>query len=729
MSVFPTKTPLKLLLKTLVTVYGLLKPQLPNSGDKYEYDDRVLAPLAMTSISEIKVAGIISTPLPLLPEDEIPTQKWLALVISSISILTIRKKQLEKHPTLINEFSSNQPKINLLDDLDLINEEIKAAKEQEDLKNAVFKLLSALALRDTDDELETTLPPENDIHLESHPIPKFKFVEQLNIIDRQIDQQLGNLLTKNPQELSGISLKADEFQNKVNIDKTYTALQKIVRYNVKSLEQELIDTQTDSREVLETTSVRNPTLEDYEQLINPLNIKPATLANFQQDKVFAYMQVAGPNPVMLNQIKKIDSRLPITSEQYQNILSEINCQDSLEVALQEGRVYLSDYSNLGNLLAGNFGGFQKYIYAPLALFAVPPDRYSDKNLVPIAICTQETPGYENQIFTPLDGDNWMSAKTVLQMADSNYHELISHLAQTHLFIEPFVLATNRCFTDKSHAIRVLLKAHLEGTVLINYAAHKSLLAPAGSIDSLLSATIGSDCQLAIKAAHSHLANFNQVAFPKTLEKRGVNNSKQLPIYPYRDDGQQIWDAIYQWVGEYLRIGYSSDESVKQDRQLQNWAGELLSKGRCNIGEDGDGRINTLDYLVEAISTVIFTASAQHAAVNFPQSGLMSYAPAFPLGCYSPAPTNSQKQQDFMELLPPLERADLQVQILYLLGSVYYTKLGDYSDSYFDDKVKIALDKFKAKLTEIEYKIIKEDSQRLVSYRYLSPSKIPQSINI
>ena len=84
----------------------------------------------------------------------------------------------------------------------------------------------------------------------------------------------------------------------------------------------------------------------------------------------------------------------------------------------------------------------------------------------------------------------------------------------------------------------------------------------------------------------------------------------------------------------------------------------------------------------------------------------------------------------MELLPPLERAELQIQVLYLLGSVYYTKLGDYSGSHFQNtQVENALDKFKLKLTEIENTILQEDSQRFVSYRYLLPSKIPQSINI
>lgn len=669
-------------------------------SNQYEYDYEVLAPLAMTEVPPSPIPQ-----LPALPtKDELPSQKWVSLVLTQLSLLAKAKKPNNSRNLSI--FEQKDKEINLLES---INQQIEAAKEQVDLTEAVLNLKSALGLADTDEQPELFPQTETILQFESNfSQSQARFDE----IDREIEASFNQNL---PQD-SAISLKTDDVGQAD--ERLYRNLKEITRL----LGRELIDNQPEFTTLQETTAP-NPTLEDYENLIDPLEIKPATLNNFQQDKVFAYMQVAGSNPVMLKQIEKFDSRLPITNEQYQAIVS----QDSLEAALQEGRLYLADYSKLGTLTNGNFGGIQKYIYDPVALFAVPPDKHPDQNLLSIAIRCQQTVG---DIFTPLDGDSWMAAKTVLQMADSNYHELISHLAQTHLFIEPFVLATNRCFTDQNHQVRRLLKPHLEGTILINYGAHNRLLAPKGAVDSLLSATIGSNTQLAIKEAQTHLANFNDVAFPRTLEKRGVNNSKQLPIYPYRDDGQRIWDAITQWVQEYLGLFYSSDQSVETDSQLQNWASELRSKGHCNIGEAGDGQIKTLDYLVEAISIIIFTASVQHGAVNFPQSGLMSYAPAFPLGCYSPAPTSSQQDQDFMELLPPLERAELQIQVLYLLGSVYYTKLGDYSGSHFQNtQVKNALDKFKLKLTEIENTILQEDSQRLVSYRYLLPSKIPQSINI
>lgn len=48
--------------------------------------------------------------------------------------------------------------------------------------------------------------------------------------------------------------------------------------------------------------------------------------------------------------------------------------------------------------------------------------------------------------------------------------------------------------------------------------------------------------------------------------------------------------------------------------------------------------------------IIFTASAQHAAVNFPQRNLMGYAPAYPLGCYSPGYKSNGTLYDAFDLL-------------------------------------------------------------------------------
>ena len=70
-----------------------------------------------------------------------------------------------------------------------------------------------------------------------------------------------------------------------------------------------------------------------------------------------------------------------------------------------------------------------------------------------------------------------------------------------------------------------------------------------------------------------------------------------------------------------------------------------------------------------------------------------------------------------------------MEILYLLGSVYFTRLGDYGDNYFTDPViKNHLVQFQQELSKIEEEI-KQRNQTRTPYEFLLPSKIPQSINI
>jgi len=72
-------------------------------------------------------------------------------------------------------------------------------------------------------------------------------------------------------------------------------------------------------------------------------------------------------------MKTLDERLPIIDEQYQAVMGT---QDTLDAALADGRLYLADYSAFDGAVNGSFPAGQKFNYAPLALFAVPPDGQS-----------------------------------------------------------------------------------------------------------------------------------------------------------------------------------------------------------------------------------------------------------------------------------------------------------------------------------------------------------------
>jgi len=469
-------------------------------------------------------------------------------------------------------------------------------------------------------------------------------------------------------------------------------------------------------------------MSDYIRYFQTLNIPRITL-NYQDDDVFARMRVAGQNPLMITAVTKIDPNFPVNDDIFQSIAGFTN--DTLAAAIKENRLFSVDYKKLELLKDGTDGqGVQQYNYVPKALFAIPVNQACLKtSLMPIAIQCGQNSSKNMPIYTPNDGTAWCMAKVIVQIADFNYHELISHLAATHLLIEPFVVTTHRQFAD-NHPLKVLLLPHFEGTIFINWAAEKALVNTGGKVDTLFSGTIESSRAL---VAERLKLSFNKELFPKKMAQRGVDDPNL--IYPYRDDAQKIWQAIHDWVDGYLDLYYKNDQDIVNDLELAAWAEELTKKGKVFDFGDDNGKVSTLSYLKEAVTMLIFTSSAQHAAVNFTQHDFAGYPPNMPAAGYTPAPENkNQSTQDWINLLPSTNQSAKQVELVFLLSDVYYTKLGHYKEDYFNDKtITPLLQKFQASLDQIEAEINKRnmqtDSADMMPYDYLLPSKIPQSINI
>ncbi|MBT9312060.1 lipoxygenase family protein [Leptothoe kymatousa] len=469
---------------------------------------------------------------------------------------------------------------------------------------------------------------------------------------------------------------------------------------------------------------RGDDLKDFQALFQTIDL-PEFAYTYETDEVFASMRVAGPNPVMIQRLTTPQANFPITEAHYQRVMGD---QDSFTQALNDGRLYIADYGILATAIDGSFPGRQKYLYAPIALFAVPIN--GDRRLRPVAIQAGQNPQDHNLITPTSNSYAWLCAKTLVQIADANVHEAVTHLARTHLFIGPFAIATHRQLLD-NHPVSLLLRPHFQGMLAINNAAQDKLIAPRGGVNKILSCTIDSSRVFAVLGVQSY--GFNSAMLPTQLQQRGVDDSHCLPNYPYRDDGLLIWDAIHTWVSDYLKVYYPNDAAVQQDSSLQAWAQELVSHDGGRVVEFGEtnGQIQTLNYLIDAITLIIFTASAQHAAVNFPQKDIMSYAPAMPTAGYAPLHNLGEHttKEDYFSLLPPLSQAQEQLKLLHLLGSTHFTQLGEYGPGYFTNPdVQAPLGRFRNRLDEIT-DTIHERNRNRPPYDYLLPKNIPQSINI
>ncbi|MFJ4654196.1 lipoxygenase family protein [Nocardia sp. NPDC088792] len=475
-------------------------------------------------------------------------------------------------------------------------------------------------------------------------------------------------------------------------------------------------------------------VERYRQLYATMPV-PAIADSFHDDLVFARMRVAGPNPMVLRKVSgALPANFPLDNKGYQSVMG---AGDSLSGAISQGRLYLVDYAELGpaasesatyKLLTG-----PGHNTAPLAAFAVPA---GGGELEPVAIQCGQDPAKHVMFLRPGPGDTdgywgWQMAKTVVHTADFNHHEMFSHLARTHLVSEAFSVATRRHLAA-NHPLAVLLTPHFEGSLWINQLATYLILAPETTGDLIFASLLEDSIAATGQARLSW--DFYEKMPPAEFAERGVDD-KHLQ-YPYRDDALLIWDAIRGWAGEYVRTYYPSDADVQGDFELVAWADEIAQVGKIK----GFSRIDSVDQLVDVVAMIIFTASAQHAAVNFPQKYLMEFMPFYSGMTAAPAPsgTAGHTESDWVRMLPCLLTSVAQLFVLDILGSVNYRPLGDYRTNTFPFANAIndprivgpggPLDRFRAALREAENTIDDRNTRR-EPYVYLLPSGIPTSINV
>lgn len=471
-------------------------------------------------------------------------------------------------------------------------------------------------------------------------------------------------------------------------------------------------------------------LDAYRALFDTLPV-PGIAWTFQDDAEFAALRVAGPNAMLIEAVgDALPANFPLTDEQYAAVVNG----DTLDAALTEGRLFKLDYAALGALDPGTWGGLAKYVWQPIALFAVPPGGAS---LTPVAVQCGQDPE-EWPIITPsviaAEQWGWEMAKLIVSVADGNYHELVAHLGRTHLVIEGVAMAAHRHLATV-HPIWALLVPHFEGTLFINEAAATSLIAADGPIDHIFAGTIQSTQALAVAARLDF--DFTAKMLPHDLAVRGVGPGSALADFPYRDDGLLVWEAIHAWAKQYVALYYAGDVDVTGDSELMAWADCVAGEAKIK----GFGPITTRKALVDACTMILFTASAQHAAVNFPQKDIMAFAPAITGAGWQPAPPSQSEQgkPGWLAMMPPIALALEQLNVLELLGSVHYRPLGDYRSTdwpyapWFSDPCVTApegpLAGFQAHLANIDTVIAGRNAERMRPYPYLQPSLIPTSINI
>lgn len=486
-------------------------------------------------------------------------------------------------------------------------------------------------------------------------------------------------------------------------------------------------------------------LQDYEDFFPVIRL-PQVAKTYQTDRSFAEQRLSGANPLVLRLLSATDPRA--------EILTKLDSKQpllELPKLLREKSIYIADYTGTdpnyrapSRIQGGSYEKGRKYLPKPRAFFAWRWTGVRDRGeLVPIAIQLDPKPG--SYVYTPSDPPlNWFFAKLCVQVADANHHEMSSHLGRTHLVMEPIAIVTARQLAE-NHPLSLLLKPHFRFMLTNNNLARTKLIAPGGPVDELLGGTLPETIEIGREACTNW--SLDQFAFPTELKNRGMDNTTQLPHYPYRDDGLLLWNAIKTFVSGYLKYFYPTKQKLTDDTELQRWAQELSSEKGGKV-KGMPQRIEDVQQLIDIVTTVIFTCGPQHSAVNYTQHQYMSFAANMPLAAYRdiPAITKSDipeviTEMKILQLLPPYKKTAEQLQILFTLSAYKYDRLGYYDRSFqelyratFDEvfegtPIQQLVRQFQQDLNIAEQKIDQNNKKRLVPYIALKPSLVINSISI
>ncbi|KAM4796290.1 polyunsaturated fatty acid lipoxygenase ALOX15B [Rhinophrynus dorsalis] len=443
---------------------------------------------------------------------------------------------------------------------------------------------------------------------------------------------------------------------------------------------------------------------------------------WKEDSFFGYQFLNGINPVMIQKCFKIPKNFPVDDDMVSSYLGKSSLHDEI----QDGNIFLVDYKILEGIPTNIINDQRQYIAAPMCLLWKSPQDH----LIPIAIQLGQTPGKENPIFLPSDSEwDWTLAKMWVRSSEFHVHEVVTHLLFTHLFAEIFNIATTRNL-PMGHPVYKLINPHLRYTLQINVLARLQLIGPGGLFDQAVATGNGGVPVLLKKAMES--LTYTSLCLPDHIQARGVET---IPNYYYRDDGMKIWLAIERFVSDIVNFHYTSDAAVFDDPELQAWVAEIYKEGFLESKASGiPSSFETRVELIKYLTMVIFTCSAQHAAVNSGQFDFYAWMPNGPSTMRNPPPTTkgTTTYQMILDTLPAINTTAIAMATVSLLSSEPGERrpLGNYSEKLFTEEMPQRFIKdFQIKLAEISRHIKQRNKSLNFTYPYMDPEQVENSVSI
>ncbi|XP_061094960.1 polyunsaturated fatty acid 5-lipoxygenase-like [Conger conger] len=435
--------------------------------------------------------------------------------------------------------------------------------------------------------------------------------------------------------------------------------------------------------------------------------------NWKEDTFFGKQFLHGCNPIMIEKYKEGQQKIPV--ETLEKVYPDI------EENIKNGRIYVVDYWILDKIAAAIFDTPQ-FLAAPIMLL-----QQTANELNPIAIQLKQEPGEDNPVFTPQDNKAWLLAKIWVRNSDFYYHELVSHLLRTHLMGEIFFIASY--YMADQHPISRILRETGRYTLPINITARNTLINTGGFFVEYTA--IGKEHWEVLKRATKKIT-YKSLCLPDNVKQRGIDKLKN---FHYRDDGMDIWEAIYEFVRGVVNGLYKNDEDIQKDPELQQMVSFIYNYGFLQK-PDCPSSLKTREEAIKYITMIMFTCSAQHAAVNHGQYDIYAWMPNGPTTMRKPPPKDKKvTEKDIMDTLPDITTTLEAMKVARFLSQVPkdFVPLGNYPEEVANESyMRGPLREFQKTLTEIGTKIRErstQESEREFPSEYLDPAGMENSITI
>lgn len=285
------------------------------------------------------------------------------------------------------------------------------------------------------------------------------------------------------------------------------------------------------------------------------------------------------------------------------------------------QLYAIDMTIFENIETSEVKGFPRFTPATYTLLKQDS---KTKTLSPIAIWVSNYQGNKTQHYnlascTP---GSWIYALQASKTSVTCHGIFLGHLYQWHLVTAAMLMEMINYIPD-IHPIYKLLKPISDYIIGFNASLVSAFtdIAPPTGIST-------SKKFFQLTNAYAKNRNFHdddpkEYLRQNFIEERNFSHKSSWDRYPLMKDLLDIWDATEDYITCFVEQTYSSNESVRSDKILQNWIKMASSEEGGNI--QGLPIMNTKHKLVQLLTSITYRINVHGISRIIPGSGYPAYA--------------------------------------------------------------------------------------------------------